>query len=312
MSTKMMQSKGCNALLQRLCLIALFALAYLPLTHAQDAVALKARHAALRAQLAHNAFQRPLYLESRQTRSELQGDIYAVSELPFDVVGPALQGVNPWCDILILHLNVKGCRAATSQAGDTLKLHIGRKDQEVDDAYEFEFQYQTVTSRPDYLQAVLKAATGPLGTRDYRILIEVAALDAGHSFLHVSYSYDYGMSARLAMQGYLATSGRKKLGFSIVGRKSSGQPVYIGGMRGVVERNTMRYYLAIEAYLGSLATPAHKQLTKRLNDWYAAIENYPVQLHELERDEYLEMKRKEIARQGLPDRLAAKGKRTTS
>lgn len=71
----------------------------------------------------------------------------------------------------------------------------------------------------------------------------------------------------------------------------------MGGMRGVIERNTMRYYLAVEAYLGALATPMPAQIEKRLNDWYAGVERYPVQLHELGRDEYLDLKRREILRQ---------------
>jgi len=68
-------------------------------------------------------------------------------------------------------------------------------------------------------------------------------------------------------------------------------------MRGVVERNTMRYYLAIEAFLGALSVPPQARLEKRLRDWFAAAERYPRQLHEKERDEYLKMKRREYLRQ---------------
>ncbi len=67
-------------------------------------------------------------------------------------------------------------------------------------------------------------------------------------------------------------------------------------MRGLVERNTMRYYLAIEAYLGALSAPPPARLEKSLHDWFAAIEGYPRQLHELEQGEYLAMKRNEYAR----------------
>jgi hypothetical protein len=76
-------------------------------------------------------------------------------------------------------------------------------------------------------------------------------------------------------------------------------------MRGVVERNTMRYYLAIEAYLGALSAPAREQLEKRLNDWHAGVERYPMQLHELERGEYFDMKRKEVKRQQASSPTAA-------
>jgi hypothetical protein len=274
------------------------ALATMPLAHAQDAASLKARHLVLREALASNQFQRPLYLESSESSGSLKGEVYARIEQPFALVGPALQGVDRWCDILILHLNVKQCRASAASAGDTLALTIGRKfDQPLADAYRVDFSYKVAASRPDYLQVLLNADEGPLGTSRYRIVLEVVALDGVNSFMHLSYSYDYGLAARLAMQGYLATVGRDKVGFSVVGSQTNGQPIFIGSTRGVVERNTMRYYLAIDAYLGALSTPASQQLDKRLGDWYAGIERYPVQLHELERGEYLQMKYGEVRRQ---------------
>ena len=99
------------------------------------------------------------------------------------------------------------------------------------------------------------------------------------------------------MQGYLSTIGSGKVGFSVVDRLPDGRPVYVGNMRGVIERNTMRYYLAIDTYLGSLALPPAERVERRLRDWYAATERYPRQLHEMERDDYLAMKRKELQRQ---------------
>ncbi|MHB1592278.1 MAG: hypothetical protein ACYCTW_12225, partial [Sulfuricella sp.] len=67
------------------------------------------------------------------------------------------------------------------------------------------------------------------------------------------------------------------------------------GVRGVVERNTMRYYLAIDAYLAALTTPPKDQLEKRLQHWYNATDQYARQLHEVERDDYFKMKRKEYS-----------------
>ena len=83
---------------------------------------------------------------------------------------------------------------------------------------------------------------------------------------------------------------------SIVGRAADGSPIYIEGLRGAVERNTLRYYLAIEAYLGALALPPAQQPERRLQAWFDATERHPLQLHELERDDYLAMKRRELAR----------------
>jgi hypothetical protein len=102
------------------------------------------------------------------------------------------------------------------------------------------------------------------------------------------------VAARLATKAYLATAGRNKVGFTITGQDADGKPVYINGVRGMIERNAMRYYLAVEAYLASLSAPPAEQQEKRLQAWYAATERCPAQLHEMERDDYLAMKRREV------------------
>jgi len=143
----------------------------------------------------------------------------------------------------------------------------------------------------------LTADEGPLGTRNYRIVLEAAPVEGGRTFVRLSYSYSYGMVAQLAMQAYLVTIGRGKVGFTVVGKDPDGQPRYIAGMRGVTERNTMRYYLAVESYLGALSVPPSERTEKSFHDWFDAIERYPRQLHEMQQGDYLAMKRKEYARQ---------------
>src|SRR4029450_13908020 len=260
---------------------------------AQNAEALRARETSLRDQLANNPFRGPLVLESKETNGILTGDVYAVVAQPYDTVGRTLSQMHHWCDVLMLPFNVKGCRARGQGRNGNVSVAIGRKaSQSVSDAYQVDFDHRVVAAAPDYLSVQLRADAGPLGTKNYRIVLEATPLDAKRSFVHLSYSYGYGAAARLAMKGYLATTGRDKVGFSIVGRGADGGPVYIGGERGVIERNSMRYYLAIEAFLGA---PGAEQAEKRLNDWFAAVERYPRQLHEMERDEYLTMKRRELA-----------------
>lgn len=267
-------------------------------SQAQDATSLKARYTALREQLASNQFQRPLYLESTNNSGDLKGDVYAVVNQSYATVGPALQGIDHWCDILILHLNVKYCGGSPDSPANVLRLAVGRKyDQAMEDAHQIDFNYATDTATTHYLRVHLNAAVGPMGTTNYRLSLEAVPLDEKHSFVHMSYAYGFGFTARMAMEAYLATIGRDKVGFSIVERKSDGTPVYIGSVRGVVERNTMRYYLAIESYLGAYQLPPSEQPEKRLRDWHARVERFPRQLHELDLDEYLDMKRREIARQ---------------
>lgn len=265
-----------------------------PMAQAQDAAALVARHALLRESLARNAFGRPLHLESTEASGELSGEVHARVAHPFAVAGPALRAIGQWCDILILHPNIKRCAAN----GSTLDVRVGRKSgQAAEDAYAVAFRYAVAASQPDYLRVVLDAPRGPLGTRRYRIVLEAAPLDDGSTFLHLSYGYVHGAASRWATHAYLATFGRAKVGFSVVGRTAQGAPIHIGGTRGMVERNAMRCHLAIEAYLDALSAPEQERAERRLRGWHAAAERHARQLHDLDLDEYLAMKRAEIRAQ---------------
>ena len=264
---------------------------------AQDAAALRARHAALQSSLNSNPYNRPIHIESMHDTGDLRGDVYAVVPQGFATVGPALQGMPHWCDILMLHLDVKMCR--WSHAGtDTLMVATARKyDQPLESANAVEFGYRVVASTSDYLRVQLHADTGPMGTHDYHIVLEAVALDAKTSFIHLSYAYSQGFGGRIAMEAYLATLGRDKVGFTVIDHRPDGQPVYINNVRGLVERNCMRYFLAIESYLIAYPLPPAEQLERRLREWHAGTERYPVQLHEMEREAYLAMKRREIQHQ---------------
>lgn len=260
--------------------------------------ALLAKYRALSNQLNNNQFLKPIHLDSRENANSVTGDIYALVNYPFAVVGAALSSPGNWCDILILHLNTKYCRESTIKPGGVLHVSIGKKHyQPLDQAFGMVFSYRVANKTPTYLRVRLDANEGPLSTRNYRIALEAMPLESGKSFIRLSYSYAYGIVGRLAMQAYLGSSGSNKVGFTTVGKGADGQVVLIGGMRGLVERNTMRYYLAIEAFLGAWSLPPQARLEKSLRDWFMACENYPRQLHELEQDEYLDMKRKEYRRQ---------------
>ncbi len=264
----------------------------------QDAASLRTAHAHLRERLVGSPFRRPLVLNSEQGDANLKGDVYGVVEQSFAVLAPALQGTAHWCDLLILHLNVKHCGASGVAPGEVITLVVGRKfDQPLADGHKVAFRYSVAAASADYLRVKMAADSGPLGTRDYQLSVEATPLDAKRSFIHLSYSYSYGLAARVAMQGYLSTLARDKVGFSVTGQTDSGKPAYVTGLRGVAERNTMRYYLAVEAYLGALSTAPAEQPEKRLRDWFAATEQHRLQLHEMERDDYLMMKRNEVQRQ---------------
>jgi len=269
---------------------------------ADDALLLRNKYASLSEKLKTNQFNRPLYLESTESSTSLKGDIYALLDYPYATVNKALneptQGPQNWCDVLILHINTKYCHAVAGKNGTVLNMNIGKKtDQELSDAYRVQFNYNPVTSSSaatEYFQVGLSADSGPLGTKDYQIVVEAAAISGNRTFLHLTYAYSYGFAGRVAMKAYLATIGSDKVGFTTLNDEDKN---YIGGVRGVVERNTFRYYLAIDAYLNALSATPDKRLEKRLNNWFNATEQFPRQLHEVDLNEYLDMKHKEIERQ---------------
>lgn len=269
---------------------------------ADDAQSLRDKYLSLNEQLKTNQFKRPLYLESAESSTSLKGDIYAVLDYPFSTVNQTLNeptvGPQNWCNILILHINTKYCHAETRAKTTLLNVVIGKKtEQALDDAYRVQFNYKPVISSApadQYFQVDLTADTGPLGTKDYQIVVETVAISGSKTFLHLTYAYSYGLAGRVAMKTYLATIGSGKVGFTTLNDDATN---FIGGVRGLVERNTFRYYLAINAYLGALAVAPDKRVAQRLNDWFNATEQYPKQLHEVDLKEYLTMKYDEIARQ---------------
>jgi hypothetical protein len=278
----------------------LLSLLVLLLPHAAraEAAQLRARHAELREQLRDNPFGRALHIDSAEGSDTLRGDVYAVLDHPFATVSAALKEPAHWCDILILPFNTKYCHAVRTESGPALQVRIGRRyDQPVEQAHRLQFSWRNVAAQPDYFETRLFAAAGPMGTRDYRITVAAVPLEGHRTFLQLSYSYGFGAMGRMAMQMYLSTVGADKIGFTQVGRDGDGRPQFIQGVRGAVERNTMRYYLAIDAFLDSLAAPPPQRVERRIQQWFSATERFPRQLREMDRATYAGMKRMEHERQ---------------
>jgi hypothetical protein len=289
------RTNRCGARALAWCFVAALALAAaIPGARAeapQSPEMLRAKHAALAQELANSPFGQPLHLASSESAGRVEGDVVAVLEHPFDTVRKALGDAASWCDILILHPNIKHCEldaAATGRRERWITVHLGSAELPV------RFSYRLASSA-DYLNVRLHAAEGPFGTTDYRVAIVATPLDARRTVLDLAYAHGYGTRARLAMQAYFQTLGRDKVGFTVVGRTADGQPKYIGDFRGGFERNAMRYYFAIEAFLDTIGAPRPQQAEMRLAAWMKQIARYPRQLRE--EAGYAERKRGEMQRQ---------------
>lgn len=252
--------------------------------HAQDA--LRERYA---------RFQGPPQVESHDDGRHVVGEIYGLLPYPFADAAAALKDPSNWCAILLLHVDTKECRVARGAAGTTLQAGVvTHYDQPASTAYRLELGYRLARETPDYILARLDADDGPMDTSDFHIVFEALRADDGRTFAHMAYSYSYGGLSSLALKLYLVTFGRGKVGFSVAGKDDAGAPRYVGGMRGVVERNTMRYYLAVDAWLAAAALTGNARIERALRNWYADIERYPRQLHELSEEHYLQLKRRDL------------------
>jgi hypothetical protein len=261
------------------------------------AAALRARYASLTQQLEHSAIQRGLHVESNESATAPRGDAYAVLEFPFATVAAAFATPANWCESMILHLNVQYCRASADDGTPQLVAAVGKNtNQPLDDTHRINFVYKVSAPNRDFLGVELLAKEGPLGTSDYRIGLELIALPNQRSFMHIQYSYTQGAMARYASSVYFSTKGRDKVGFTWV-RDDDGAPHLVRGTRGALERNTMRYYLAFDAYLRSLSSPAPQRFEQSLETWFADTERFALQLREVKHDDYIAMKRDQYLRQ---------------
>ena len=255
---------------------------------------LLAIYPAIKANLEKNQFGIPLYLQSKEEYSSLHVDVYGIFDYPFDDVRDALQAPSNWCDINSLLLNIKACTFRKVSDQWLLTLYSGRKYyQPPRDAYRLDFSFRLAAPQHEYLDIALTAKKGPLLTRDHRIRCEAAPLDKGRTLVHFSYDYSYGVLARAAIKTYYATIGHDKRGFSIIATGKNGDPVYVGGVRGSLERNAVRYYLAIQTFMDALKIPPNQRFEKRNSRWYDLTARFPRQLYELDKGEYLANKRRE-------------------
>lgn len=142
------------------------------------------------------------------------------------------------------------------------------------------------------MKVSMAAKEGPLGTEDYQLAIEAVALK-NKTLIRISMAFTPSIVSRLATSTYLATLGRNKIGFSVTGVDSLNQPIFISGVKAVIERNAMRYYLAMKAYIETRALPVTERFDARTRRWFELTELYQRQLRELNKDEYLSAKRRE-------------------
>lgn len=264
----------------------------------KESKGLRDKYHEIEARLMKNDLGIPIYIESVDENNAMRCDIYGIIDHSFDEVQREFREPANWCDIVLLHLNIKACTYWRLNNIRLLTLYGGRKYYEPpEDTYQLKYVYRITAQQPEYLHILLTADEGPLDTKNHRIKIEAMPLEKGRTFIHFNYGYIYGKLLRTVMKGYLATLGRKKIGFNVVNTDDEGKPVYVRGIRGMIERNSIRYYLAIKSYMDTLKYPEDKRFERRIRQWYDLTDQYRKQLFEIKREKYLKNKRQELQNQ---------------
>lgn len=241
-----------------------------------------------------NNYNIPIYLESEATKNALRGDVYGIIYHPYKTVNENLTSLTNWCEIMPQHLNIKACTYQYVNGQCKLIFYSGRKFYEkADDVYHLDYQFKVSALNDDYFNTSLSSNEGPLDTTDYLITVEAIPLTDSSTFFHLAYKYKYGFWTRLAMSTYFSTLGRNKVGFTIKSKDEEGKPLYVKGIRGVIERNSMRYYFAIQSFLDTQKDPIETRFKRRISYWFDLTENHHKQLYEMDKKDYLKNKKME-------------------
>ncbi len=264
------------------------------------------RDAALAA-IERTPFGEGVHVDSEEQERWARGTVVALVPHPFDAVVSALGAPSAWCQVALLHLNVKACFYVNGEHVDEahVRLYVGRKRfQSLEDTDAIDLQWRLGTEVADHLRIRLDGDSGPYGTRTFRMEIEAVPGGNGGSLVRFRYSLEYGATTNLLMGIYFATAGRNKVGFSIEEAEGETDVDYVRGFRGMMERNTMRFHLALQAYLDTREVAPAQRLDQRLRRWFQLTERHPRQLRELDLETYLEMKHREHERQSsLQERI---------
>jgi hypothetical protein len=256
--------------------------------------ALKAKLPLIQQKPAQSPFVVPVHLDSVETGSSSAVNIYGIVNYPIATIRKELLQPEHWCDVTILHTNVRAC--TWRQTGDTARLILStvkKNTRPIEDAAQMKYDFRIAGQHADYLDIRITAEEGPYSTRDHVFRFEATPLEAAKTLIHLSYSYGYSTLGYIGMKSYFALFSRGHVGFTIAGLDDGKKPVYVKGLKGAVERNIMRYYLGILAHLDTLQFPAEQQFEKRIHRWFALTELHRRQLHALEKKEYLSYKRQD-------------------
>lgn len=259
---------------------------------------LAANQAKLVEWMAANESGAKLYAESEPSDDVQKTQLALVVEgVDLESASTILAGPDAWCELMILHLNVKACVYGGSGDDQWIELYMGKKSyQRPDQAEDMRLNFSSGVNDDGVSWVELSADKGPYGTSEYYVGLYAIKAENG-SYVQIASSQKVGRTAMSAMNMYFKTVARNKVGFSTVGTERNGEPKYSTGSQAALERNVARYLIAVNLYLPTHNVTGMQGLQMRAAPWFDETEKYPRQLHEVDRDDYLENKEKEYQNQ---------------
>jgi hypothetical protein len=236
-------------------------------------------------------FGLPLQVRSEEREDRISAEIFGIFDYPFQAFAGLLTQPASWCEFVSLTPNIKACTFQGNGKDVILTLYVGWKGYRAPESASAQpYQFVVHSRRSDYAAMSVSAAEGLLGTRAHRFDVEAANV-AGKTVFAMRSSYEPSALSKLVTTVYLATLGREKIGFSRV--PDGAQVGHVRGIQGMIERNVVRYYLALKAFVDTQGLPTGRQFEARINTAYDLMDTYPAQLRLMEKTEYLDVKRRE-------------------
>ena len=209
-----------------------------------DRASLQTRYLQFKQELKNSKFETPIYIQSHNSKYVHRGEVYGLVKNPnvtFDDLRSAFTRLENWCDFIPLHLNVKSCTYYRKNDASYLTFYVGGKYYDSpDNVYEVRYRFRVIKKDDDYFKVLLTAPKGPSGTRDYRLQLDAMRTNGTVCYRVIS-SYRPSAFSRFGTKFYLNTAGSHKVGFSVVGVDDAGKPIYVRGIKGIIERNVIRY-----------------------------------------------------------------------
>ena len=267
-----------------------------PARAASGAPALRAAYGEFRQQYQQLAPDIPISIHSVRSGARIRTEVFGTVDGPFPEVAQVLERPQGYCEFLPPLFNLKACVHYRKEKQSIIRFYVGGKRySSLFGTIRILSDLRRLANGGDYLHVQLATVNSKTRRHGYSVDIEIAPMGR-KTLARVYTDFNPDRFTRLAVAAYLHTVGGNKIGFTHVAGPDEKRD-YVRGMTGIIERNTVRAFMAMQAYLDTLTVAPEHRYDARLRRWFDLTERFPQQLHELSRAEYLSGKRRERAEQ---------------